>query len=48
MVPGTGTDRLSDYIAIYRSSEMEATGLLSIDFEDQGRYRHIKNPVAVT
>lgn len=40
--------RLSDYITIYRSSEREATNLLSKDFEDQGRYRQIKNPVAVT
>ncbi|UPX19774.1 uncharacterized protein EKO05_0010025 [Ascochyta rabiei] len=40
--------RLSDYIAIYRGSEREATDLLSQDFEDQGRYRQIKNPVAVT
>ncbi|KAF2624855.1 kinesin light chain [Macroventuria anomochaeta] len=40
--------RLSDYIAIYKSSETEATDLLSKDFEDQGRYRQIKNPVAVT
>jgi tetratricopeptide (TPR) repeat protein len=39
---------LSDYIVIYRSSETVATDLLSKDFEDQGRYRQIKNPVVVT
>jgi tetratricopeptide (TPR) repeat protein len=40
--------RLSEYIAIYRGSERDATELLRKDFEDQGRYRQSKNPVAIT
>ena len=39
---------LSEYISEYRSSEEEATDLLSEEFEDQGRYRNMKNPVATT
>src|SRR6202034_2260349 len=38
------------YIAIYENSEDEAIELLSKDFEveDQGRYRDMKNPIAIT
>ncbi|KAF2181607.1 kinesin light chain 1 [Zopfia rhizophila CBS 207.26] len=39
---------LSEYIAHYRNSEREAINLLSEEFEDQGRYRETKNPVATT
>jgi tetratricopeptide (TPR) repeat protein len=46
-VVGNNT-RLSEYIAIYRGSERDATELLSRDFEDQGRYRQTRNPVAIT
>ncbi|KAK3216150.1 hypothetical protein GRF29_8g2378422 [Pseudopithomyces chartarum] len=38
----------SDYISDYRSSEEEAMTLLGEEFEDQGRYRDAKNPVATT
>ncbi|KAF1954477.1 kinesin light chain [Byssothecium circinans] len=40
--------RVSEYMAIYRGSERDATDLLRRDFEDQGRYRQIQNPVAIT
>jgi tetratricopeptide (TPR) repeat protein len=40
--------RLSEYINIYTGSEQDAIDLLSRDFEDQGRYRQIQNPVAIT
>ncbi|KAF2647204.1 TPR-like protein [Lophiostoma macrostomum CBS 122681] len=39
---------LSDYISCYKASEQEATKLLSKEFEDQGRYREMKNPMATT
>lgn len=39
---------LSDYIALYRSNEKDATDLLGEDFEDQGRYREATNAVAMT
>ncbi|KAI9778746.1 MAG: hypothetical protein M1816_003919 [Peltula sp. TS41687] len=39
---------LSDYIALYRKSEKDATELLGKEFEDQNRYRDSKNPVATT
>ncbi|KAF1940357.1 kinesin light chain [Clathrospora elynae] len=40
--------KLSDYVRLYRASEQEATKLLSEEFQDQGRYRETKNPVATT
>jgi tetratricopeptide (TPR) repeat protein len=40
--------RLSEYIVIYKRSEKDATELLSRDFEDQGRYRQSRNPMAIT
>ncbi|KFA81514.1 hypothetical protein S40288_09942 [Stachybotrys chartarum IBT 40288] len=39
---------LSEYILIFRNSEEEATELLTEDFNDPGRYRDTKNPVATT
>ncbi|KAJ4353222.1 uncharacterized protein N0V89_004949 [Didymosphaeria variabile] len=39
---------LSDYISDYQSSEGDAIALLGQEFEDQGRYRDSKNPVATT
>ncbi|KAF1950658.1 purine and uridine phosphorylase [Byssothecium circinans] len=39
---------LSDYISDYRSSEKDAMTLLGEEFEDQGRHRDTKNPVATT
>lgn len=39
---------ISNYIFHYKSSEKDATDLLSKEFEDQGRYRHTKNPVITT
>ncbi|KAL8930825.1 MAG: hypothetical protein Q9208_000366 [Pyrenodesmia sp. 3 TL-2023] len=46
-VNGNNT-RLSQYTYLYRKSEEDATDLLSAEFEDQGRYRNTKNPVATT
>jgi tetratricopeptide (TPR) repeat protein len=40
--------RLSEYMDLYKASESDATDLLKRDFEDQGRYRQIQNPVAIT
>jgi tetratricopeptide (TPR) repeat protein len=39
---------LCDYISVYRDSEKDAIDLLSKEFEDHGRYRDTKNPVATT
>ena len=39
---------ISVYLGIYGSGDQELIELLSIDFEDQGRYRSIKNPIAST
>jgi tetratricopeptide (TPR) repeat protein len=40
--------RLSEYITIYKGSEKAAIELLSQDFEDLGRYRQTRNPMAIT
>lgn len=40
--------QLSDYIQLYRASKQQATQLLSEHFQDQGRYREMKNPIATT
>jgi tetratricopeptide (TPR) repeat protein len=40
--------QLSDYVQLYRSNEQQATQLLSQEYQDQGRYRETKNPVATT
>jgi tetratricopeptide (TPR) repeat protein len=37
-----------DYIALFESSEEDTVEVLSEDFEDQGRYKEMKNPVAAT
>ena len=39
---------VSDYLGIYEAKDEELVYLLSVDFEDQGRYREIKNPIAST
>jgi tetratricopeptide (TPR) repeat protein len=39
---------VAKYISLFKSSEKVATELLSKEFEDQGRYRDTKNPVATT
>jgi hypothetical protein len=39
---------IPDYLKIYESDDQELIELLSSDFEDQGRYRNIKNPIAST
>ncbi|KAH8658626.1 hypothetical protein BGZ60DRAFT_507289 [Tricladium varicosporioides] len=39
---------ISQYLEVYDSSDQELIELLSIDFEDQGRYKTIKNPIAST
>ncbi|KAI9777220.1 MAG: hypothetical protein M1816_004827 [Peltula sp. TS41687] len=44
----TNDATLSNYISHYRNSEKNATDLVSEEFEDQGRYPHVKNPIATT
>jgi tetratricopeptide (TPR) repeat protein len=39
---------ISLYISLYENGEDEVINLLSEDFEDQGRYRDTKNPIANT
>ncbi|KAH6677400.1 hypothetical protein B0J14DRAFT_615581 [Halenospora varia] len=39
---------ISQYLEIYESSDQELVELLSIDFEDQGRYKTMRNPIAST
>jgi tetratricopeptide (TPR) repeat protein len=39
---------ISNYLEICKSSDQELIQLLSKDFEDQGRYKNIKNPIALT
>ncbi|KAF2726442.1 HET-domain-containing protein, partial [Polyplosphaeria fusca] len=39
---------LDEYVSMYKESDDDAIKLLSKDFEDQGRYRDTKNPVATT
>jgi tetratricopeptide (TPR) repeat protein len=39
---------ISQYMACYKASEENTTNLLSRDFEDQRRYRGMKNPVSTT
>ncbi|KAL8903006.1 MAG: hypothetical protein Q9207_004213 [Kuettlingeria erythrocarpa] len=34
--------RLSQYTALYKTSEQDATDLLNLEFQDQGRYRNTK------
>ncbi|KAJ5592025.1 Acyl transferase/acyl hydrolase/lysophospholipase [Penicillium hispanicum] len=40
--------RVQDYIALLDGQEQDAIDLLSEDFEDKGRYKSIRNPVATT
>ena len=37
-----------DYLEIYNANDEDLIHLLSAEFEDQGRYREIKNPIAST
>ncbi|CAI6333723.1 unnamed protein product [Periconia digitata] len=39
---------LTDYIILYKSSEEEASALLSKEFEEQGRYSETENSIATT
>ncbi|KAF2475260.1 kinesin light chain [Lindgomyces ingoldianus] len=39
---------LADYMSVYKDSEEDAIKLLSKEFEDHGRYRDARNPVATT
>jgi tetratricopeptide (TPR) repeat protein len=39
---------LADYLSLLAEQEEEVIDLLSEEFEDDGRYRDIKNPVAIT
>jgi hypothetical protein len=39
---------LSDYLSLLDDQEQNVINLLSEDFEDEGRYRDTKNPVATT
>ncbi|KAL2808587.1 purine and uridine phosphorylase [Aspergillus granulosus] len=40
--------KLSDYTALLQEQESDVIELLSENFEDQGRYKEIQNPVATT
>ncbi|KAF1835698.1 kinesin light chain [Decorospora gaudefroyi] len=40
--------KLFEYVQLYRASEQEATKLIGEEFQDQGRYRETRNPVATT
>jgi hypothetical protein len=39
---------LSDYLSLLEEQELDVVDLLSEDFEDDGRYQDVKNPVATT
>jgi len=39
---------IAEYLSLLREQEEEVIDLLSEDFEDDGRYRDVKNPVATT
>ncbi|RYP24058.1 hypothetical protein DL765_000786 [Monosporascus sp. GIB2] len=39
---------LGDYLSLLEEQEEDVIDLLSEDFEDEGRYRDVKNPVATT
>jgi tetratricopeptide (TPR) repeat protein len=39
---------LSDYLSLLEEQEQDVVDLLSEDFEDEGRYQDVKNPVATT
>ncbi|OAL05939.1 TPR-like protein, partial [Phaeosphaeriaceae sp. SRC1lsM3a] len=44
----TNNVTISEYTALYRDNEKDATDLLGEDFDDQGRYRDATNTVAMT
>jgi hypothetical protein len=39
---------VSNYLGLYEANDEDLIHLLSVDFEDQGRYREVKNPIAST
>ena len=39
---------LADYLSLLKEKEEDIIDLLSEDFEDNGRYHNVKNPVATT
>jgi len=39
---------VSDYLGLYEANDENLIHLLSVEFEDQGRYREVKNPIAST
>jgi hypothetical protein len=39
---------VSDYLGLYEANDENLIHLLSAEFEDQGRYREVKNPIAST
>ncbi|KKA23702.1 kinesin light chain 1, partial [Rasamsonia emersonii CBS 393.64] len=39
---------VSEYLSLLRDKEQNIIEVLSENFEDEGRYRHVKNPVATT
>jgi tetratricopeptide (TPR) repeat protein len=39
---------VSEYLALYEGNDDDLLHLLSEEFEDQGRYREVKNPIAST
>ena len=42
------TISVSDYLGLYEANDEDLIHLLSSEFEDQGRYREVKNPIAST
>ena len=38
---------LVEYLSFLREQEEEVIDLLSEEFQDHGRYRNVKNPVAI-
>ena len=50
LIEGTSTGgiTLGDYLSLLTNQEEEIVALLSEEFEDEGRYRDMKNPVTTT
>jgi tetratricopeptide (TPR) repeat protein len=42
------TMSVSDYLGLYETNDEDLIYLLSAEFEDQGRYREVQNPIAST
>jgi hypothetical protein len=40
--------KLPDYLSLLKDQEQDVIALLSEEFEDEGRYRDVKNPIATT